>query len=198
MTWSKFDFMPQAVSRKPQAVHKRSAWRYVLACSLWLIACSCLTSCGIYSFNGTNIDPAVRTISIATIQNNSPQGPAFLTQRFTEDLKDYFQRNTNLRLVPRDGDLQFDGNIIAYDFAPASIQQVEGVSQAGSNRLTIQVKIRFTNSKDDKQSFEQVFQNFDDYPANRNISTINSDPTAVRTTTDKIITDIFNKSVANW
>ncbi|WP_236668680.1 LPS assembly lipoprotein LptE [Hymenobacter rubidus] len=172
--------------------------RVLLACGLWLIASSLLSSCGIYSFTGTNIDPTVRTISIATIQNNSPQGPAFLTQRFTEDLKDYFQRNTNLKIVPRDGDLQFDGNIVAYDFAPASIQQVNGVSQAGSNRLTIQVKIRFTNTKDDKQSFEQVFQNFDDYPANRNIATINSDPTAVRTTTDKIITDIFNKSVANW
>ena len=157
-----------------------------------------LGGCGGYSFNGTSIDPAVRTLSIATIQNNSPQGPAFLTQRFTEDLKDYFQRNTNLRIVPRDGDLQFNGNIVAYDFAPASIQKVAGIDQAGSNRLTIQVKIRFTNTKDDKQSFEQLFQSFDDYAANRNIATINNDPNAVRTTTDKIITDIFNKSVANW
>ena len=100
--------------------------------------------------------------------------------------------------MPRDGDLQFDGNIVAYDFAPAAIQQVGGISQAGSNRLTIQVKIHFTNTKDDKQSFEQVFQNYDDYSAARNIATINSDPSAVRTTTNKIITDIFNKSVANW
>ena len=151
-----------------------------------------------YSFNGTNIDPTVRTISIATIQNNAPTGPAFLTQRFTEDLKDYFQRNTTLKVVPRDGDLQFDGNIVAYDFAPASIQKIDGIDQAGSNRLTIQVKIRFTNTKDDKQSFEQTFQGFDDYSAGRNIATINSDPNAVRTTTNKIITDIFNKSVANW
>lgn len=198
MTWSKFDFRPQAAGCKPQVFHKLTTWRYLMVCSLWLVACSFLTGCGIYSFNGTNIDPAVRTISISTIQNNAPQGPAFLTQRFTEDLKDYFQRNTNLRIVPRDGDLQFDGNIVAYDFAPASIQQVNGVDQAGSNRLTIQVKIRFTNTKDDKQSFEQLFQNFDDYAGNRNIATINNDPNAVRTTTDKIITDIFNKSVANW
>ena len=184
MTWSKFKF---AVRRLNKAI------------SYQLLAISFLVSgCGIYSFNGTNIDPTVRTISIATIQNVTPQGPAFLTQRFTEDLKDYFQRNTNLRLVPRDGDLQFDGNIVAYDFAPAAIQQVNGVSQAGSNRLTIQVKISFVNTKDDKQSFEQVFQNYDDYSAARNIATINSDPSAVRTTTNKIITDIFNKSVANW
>ena len=197
MTWSKCSSLATgcqllAVGLLKKFVVKRAISYQLLATSLTL------SGCGAYSFNGTNIDPSVRTISISTIQNNSPQGPSFLTQRFTEDLKDYFQRNTNLKLVPRDGDLQFDGNVIAYDFAPASIQKVNGIDQAGSNRLTIQVRIRFTNTKDDKQSFEQIFQNFDDYPASRNIATINSDPTAVRTTTDKIVTDIFNKSVANW
>ncbi len=196
MTWSKCRLL--AVSCQLLAISFLNRV-FNRAISYQLIASSLLlSSCGIYSFNGTNIDPAVRTISVSNIQNVSPQGPSFLTQRFTEDLKDYFQRNTSLKVVPRDGDLQFDGSIIAYDFAPASIQQVNGVDQAGSNRLTIQVKIRFTNTKDDKQNFDQVFQNFDDYPASRNIATINSDPTAVRATTTKIITDIFNKSVANW
>ncbi|MDO7875964.1 LptE family protein [Hymenobacter sp. ASUV-10] len=168
-----------------------SAWCLVLG----MVA---LSGCGVYSFNGTNIDPAVRTISIQTIQNNSPTGPAFLTQRFTEDLKDYFQRNTNLTLVPRDGDLQFDGSIIAYDFSPTAIQQVDGVAQAGTNRLTIQVKIRFTNTKDELQSFDQTFQSFGDFPATQDVATVNNDQTAVRRITTNIITDIFNKSVANW
>lgn len=157
-----------------------------------------VSGCGVYSFGGTNIDPAVRTFSIQTIPNNAPTGPAFLTQRFTEDLKDYFQRNTKLALVPRDGDLQFEGAIIAYDYAPAAIQRVEGVDQAGSSRLTIQVKIRFTNTKDDKQSFEQVFQSFGDFPATQDIATVNNDQNAIRKITTGIVTDIFNKSVANW
>jgi hypothetical protein len=157
-----------------------------------------LSGCGIYSFNGTNIDPSVRTISIQTIQNNSPTGPAFLTQRFTEDLKDYFQRNTNLQMVQRDGDLQFEGAIVAYDFSPAAIQQVAGQDQAGSNRLTIQVKIRFTNTKNDTQSFEQTFQSFGDFAATQDIATVNNDQAAIRRINNNIITDIFNKSVANW
>ena len=165
-----------------------------------LLFCSvlALSGCGVYSFGGTNIDPAVRTFSIQTIPNNAATGPAFLTQRFTEDLKDYFQRNTKLTLVPRDGDLQFDGSIIAYDYAPAAIQKVDGIDQAGSSRLTIQVKIRFTNTKDDKQSFEQVFQSFGDFAATQDIATVNNDQTAIRRITTGIITDIFNKSVANW
>lgn len=193
MIWNKFDLKPQAASRKLQA-----AVRPLVAYSWWLIACSLLTSCGVYSFSGTNIDPAIRTFSVQTIQNNAPNGPAFLTQRFTEDLKDYFQRNTNLTLVPRDGDLQFDGTIIAYDYAPTAIQKVNGIDQAGSSRLTIQVKVRFTNSRDDTQSFDQVFQSFGDFPASQDISTVNNDQTSVRRITGNIITDIFNKSVANW
>ena len=119
-------------------------------------------------------------------------------QRFTEDFKDYFQRNTSIKQVARDGDLQFEGQIIAFDYAPAAIQQQNGQDQAGVNRLTIQVRIKFTNTKDPKQDFEQTFQSNGDFPATQDIARINNDPTAVRRITQNIITDAFNKSVANW
>ena len=165
---------------------------------LWLPVLLLSGGCGIYSFNGTNIDPAVKTISIATFQNNAPNAPAYLSQRFTEDIKDYFQRNTTLRLVPRDGDLQFDGTIVAYDFAPAAIQQAGTLPTAGANRLTIQVQLRFANTKDSKQDFEQTFQSQRDFASTQDIATINNDITSVREITRNIITDMFNKSVANW
>lgn len=157
-----------------------------------------LAGCSVYSFTGTNIASDVKTISIQTFQNNASNGPSFLAQRFTEDFKDYFQRNTTLRLVPRDGDLQIDGQIIAYDFAPAAIQREGNVDQAGVNRLTIQVRVKFTNTKDDKQSFEQPFQSNGDFPASQSVSAINNDPSSIRKITNNIITDVFNKSVANW
>ncbi|WP_223284498.1 LptE family protein [Hymenobacter qilianensis] len=156
-----------------------------------------LAGCSVYSFTGTNIDPAVKTISIATFQNNASNGPSFLAQRFTEDFKDYFQRNTTLKLVPRDGDLQFEGAITAYDFAPAAIQREGNVDQAGQNRLTIQVQVKFVNTKDPLQDLEQTFQSSDSFSATEDITTINNDP-RVRVITNNIITDVFNKSVANW
>ena len=160
-----------------------------------------LSGCGVYSFNGTNIDPSVKTISIQTFQNNAPNAPASLSQRFTEDIKDYFQRNTTLKLVPRDGDLQFDGTIAAYDFSPAAIQQSAqgtGLPGAGVNRLVIQVQLRFTNTKDNKQDFEQTFQSQKDFPSTQDLATVNNDQTSLREVTRNIITDMFNKSVANW
>jgi hypothetical protein len=173
-------------------------------CSRWatwllvLLVLPVVAGCSVYSFTGTNIDPSVKNISIQTFQNNASNGPSFLSQRFTEDLKDYFQRNTTLKITPRDGDLQFEGQIIAYDFAPAAIQKQDGVDQAGVNRLTVQVRVRFTNTKDPKQDFEQTFQSYDDFPATQDVARINNDPTAIRRITNNIITDVFNKSVANW
>ena len=173
-------------------------WRTLLVCGLCLATCSFLAGCSVYSFTGTNIDPEVKTISIGTFQNNSSNGPSFLAQRFTEDIKDYFQRNTTLKLVPRDGDLQFEGAITAYDYAPAAIQNQNGIDQAGVNRLTIQVRVKYSNTKDPKQDFEQTFQSNGDFPADQDITRINNDPTATRRITQNIITDTFNKSVANW
>jgi hypothetical protein len=190
----------QAASSKRQAAggKSRTRWLMLLACSLQLTACGFLTSCSVYSFTGTNIAPEVKTFSIATFQNTASNGPAFLAQRFTEDIKDYFQRNTQLKLVPRDGDLQFEGAITAFDYAPAAIQSQNGVDQAGVNRLTIQVRVKYTNTKDPKQDFEQTFQQPGDFPATLDITSITNDPTAVRRVTQNIITDVFNKSVANW
>ncbi|UOQ64449.1 LPS assembly lipoprotein LptE [Hymenobacter volaticus] len=183
MTWNKRNWLASPLT-------------WMLSCSLILTLA--LTGCSVYSFSGTNIDPAVKTISIATFQNTSNNGPSYLPQRFTEDFKDYFQRNTTIKQVPRDGDLQFEGEIIAFDYAPAAIQQQNGQDQAGVNRLTMQVRIKFTNTKDPKQDFEQTFQSNRDFPATQDIARINNDPTAVRTITQNIITDAFNKSVANW
>ncbi len=190
MIWNRLNSI---YTRKPATAGRRRALG-LLALPLLLAA----SGCGVYSFNGTNIDPTVKTISIQTFSSTAPNAPASLSQRFTEDIKDYFQRNTTLKLVPRDGDLQFEGSIVAYDYAPAAIQQVGVVSQAGANRLTIQVQLRFTNTKNTKQDFEQTFQSQADFLATQDIATVNNDQSSVRNITRNIITDMFNKSVANW
>lgn len=198
MTWSKRDRKCEVAGQKPLV--RRWARRLTGIFGLlggMLLVDSCSVASGGYSFTGTNIDPGVKTFSIQTVQNNAPTAPSFLSQRFTEDLKDYFQRNTSLKLVPRDGDLQFEGSIIAYEYAPAAIQKVGNVDLASQNRLTVQVKMRFTNTKDPKQDSDQTYQNFRDFQSTQDISSANNDP-KVRQLTNDIITDIFNKSVANW
>ena len=152
-----------------------------------------LQSCGAYSFTGTSLSPEVKSISIQTFPNNSGGGPANLSQTFSEKLRDYFQRNTNLNLVTRSGDVQFEGYITAWELAPLPPTANDVASQ---NRLTMRVKATYTNTRDETQSFEQDFSFFADFPSNANPAAF--EPKLIETISNQIINDIFNKSVANW
>lgn len=156
-----------------------------------------LSSCGIYSFTGTNLSPDIKTMSISTFPNNYGQGPSYLSQVVTTTIRDHFQRNTNLQMVPRDGDLIMEGQIIGFDFTPVAPQVQNGQDVAAINRLTLRIQVKFTNTKDPKQNFDQAFNGTQDFPQNTNLNQI--DESAIRTIVlDRIMPDIFTRSVANW
>jgi hypothetical protein len=75
-----------------------------------------------YSFTGTNINyELVKTFSVDNFFNDAGAGPANMEQRFTEALKEYYQRNTSLELVRTNGDLQFIGAINRYTLTPQAV-----------------------------------------------------------------------------
>ena len=73
---------------------------------------------------------------------------------FTEKLKEYYQRNTSLKLKSTDGDIQIEGSIITYELAPVSATAGD---KAAMNRLTITAEVRFVNKLDQEKSFEKSF-----------------------------------------
>ncbi|QNF35925.1 LptE family protein [Adhaeribacter swui] len=135
-------------------------------------------------------------MSVLNFENNSGQGPSNLTQLVSEEFRDYFQRNTNLKLIPQNGDLQFEGQILSFNFSPAALQRQGELDVASVNRLTISLQVRYKNNKDSKQDFEQSFSAFRDFPQNQNISQIND--ADIRRITEQLVMDVFNKSLANW
>jgi len=158
---------------------------------------------GCYSFTGTNISPDVKSISIANFSNSAGLGPSNLQQFITEDFKDYFQRNTSLRILPQAGDLQIEGQVTSYSFSPAAIQRTEptqgsntGLDQAGANRLTIVIQIRYTDTKNEANSFDQSFSGFHDFPINQDVNQISR--ADIQRITERIIYSVFTKTVANW
>ena len=156
-----------------------------------------LPGCISYSFTGTNIDPSIKTMTIQNFENNSGEGPSFMTNLVSEEFRTYFQRNSNLRLVADGGDIELEGQILSYNFSPAAIQNNETLGDiAGANRLTIRLQVRYKNNKDPKQDFEQSFSSFADFPQNQNISQI--DERSIRQITERMVQDVFNKTLANW
>jgi hypothetical protein len=156
--------------------------------------------CGIYSFTGTST--AARTMQVADIFNNTDLGPANLGPNFTNKLKDYFQRNSSLKVVPEGGELQVEGTIVAYAIAPmAPVAPIAGaarpVDDAALSRLTITVKLNYVDNLDPKNNFkDKTFSFFADFNNNLDFTRIQED--LERRIFDQILIDIFNATVANW
>jgi len=156
--------------------------------------------CGVYSFTGANISPDIKTISIQTFYNNAPLGPSNMSVLFTEKIKDYYQKNTSLALVQDEGDLQVEGTIENYTLTPVAPQanDASGVSFSALTRITISVKVSYTNTQD--ETFNYTNRNFSfyrDFDQN-NIDLSANEQGFVEEIFDQIVLDIFNSSVANW
>ncbi len=148
---------------------------------------------GGYSFTGTSISPEVKTVTIDYINNMAPIIYPSLSNNLTEALKDKFTRNTRLSLETYDGDLHFEGEITNYDVTSIAVTSSE---VAATNRLNITVKIRFTNNKDEKQSYNKSFSNYADYPSSQTLDAVQDQ--LIDEIVKKLIEDIFNAAVANW
>jgi len=153
----------------------------------------------VYSFTGASISPDTKTISILNFSDRSTTSPPFLAQTFAEKTREYFQRNTNLTVTNKEGDLNLEGTISQYaltPIAPTGSPGGTGVERAAQTRLTIGIKVKFTNSKNKEQNFDQLFSFFADFEQNKSFATVERE--LIETISDQSILDIFNKSVANW
>lgn len=156
-------------------------------------------ACGIYSFTGASIAPDVKTISVLNFADKSATSPPFLAQTFAEKAREYYQRNTSLQLVNQDGDLSVEGTITQYTLtpvAPTGTPGGTGTERAARTRLTIAVRVKFTNTKNKVQNFDQSFSFYDDFDQSQSFAAVEKN--LIETIADQIILDIFNKTVANW
>lgn len=161
-----------------------------------------LQACSVkYSFTGTNINyDVVKTFSVENFFNDSGGGPPNLEQRFTEALKEYYQRNTQLELIKTNGQLQFAGAISRYSLTPqaaVSSNDPNLPDRAGQMRLTITVEVEYINLTNEEESKKQPFTFFKDYDP-RNVTLLDVESQLVEEIFEVIIQDIFTATVANW
>lgn len=155
-----------------------------------------MASCGVaikYSLSGASIPPDAKTFSVAYFPNNASMVAPILSSTLTEALVDMFTRRTRLMQVDEGGDFAFEGEITNYTSVTAS---VSGGDVAVLNRLTITVKVRFTNALDEKQSWNKSFSAYEDYDTSRLLTEVEGE--LIPQIVDKLVTDIFQASASNW
>ena len=163
-----------------------------VACALLL---SLLAACSIsYKFNGASIDyTKIKTIAISDFTNQAPQVNPLLAPQFTESLKDIYIRQTRLQLVQSNGDLALEGEITGYDLTPTAVKEDAMSSQT---RLTITVRVRYTNNVNTEEDFEQSFSAYREYDDTQMFQQVESE--LCDQISEEIIDQIYNATVANW
>lgn len=146
-----------------------------------------------YTLSGASIAPEVKTVSVQHFVNRAPLGLTNMEQYFTDELKDKFKSQTSLTLVNDVGDLDFEGEITRYFTKPMAIT---GDETAAQNRLTIEVRVKFTNEIESQYNFDTKFSQYADYSSDLDLSSVEQE--LVEEIVEKLIEDIFNKSVVNW
>ena len=167
---------------------KRTKYYMVIAIAMLLTGCRMSVS-----LTGGTVDPRAKAVAITTFPNNASLVNPTLSQSFTTTLKDKIQAQTPLTIVNENGDYSIEGEIVDYSVNPVAIQ---GNDTPAMNRLTITVRVRFTNKFDENQNFEQSFSRYADYYSTQNLSSVEA--SLVAEISDALTDDIFNKAFVNW
>ncbi len=152
-----------------------------------------LQGCGIYTFSGTSIQPDVKTVAIDYFGYKALKVNPTLSNNLTEALKDKFKKLTKLEEVEMDPDLHLQGEVTGYEVRAAAVTANEVAAQ---NRLTVTVKLVFTNRKYPEDNFEKSFSAYADYDSTNSLDAVES--SLCEEIVDKLVEDMFNASVAQW
>lgn len=165
----------------------------VIGCLLMLTTAS---SCRIsYKFNGAALDYNVyRTIRVGQFPIRAALVYAPLQQTFENELTDYFARNTRLQTTDSgNADLSIEGEITGYSLSP---QAVTEDAYASKTRLTISVRVKYTDTRNDANSVDQTFSAYRDFSATELL--IDVQDQLCQEISKELVELIFNATLGNW
>ena len=152
-------------------------------------------SCRIsYKFNGAALDYNVyKTINIGQFPIRAALVYAPLQQTFENELSDYITRNTRLRAVEGASDLEIEGEITGYNLTP---QAVTEDAYASRTRLTITVRVKYTDTKNDANDIDQTFSAYRDFDASMMLDEVQDQ--LCQEIAKELVELIFNATLGNW
>jgi hypothetical protein len=152
-------------------------------------------SCGVsYGFKSVAIPENIKTFQVDFFGYQATLVEPGIERTFTLALQDQIQDQSSLSLVNTNGDYVYQGEITRYYIAPITATANNTASQS---RLTIEINVRFINTKDDEASFEKKFSFFYDYNATLPMQGATLD-IALEVIYEQITQDIVNATLANW
>ena len=135
----------------------------------------------------------MNTFYIEAFELTTTNAEPSITTVFSETLSDKILTESKLRKSEIDPDYTFSGAVTRYQVKQVAPQPGE---TSAFNRLEIDVRVKFENSKDEEQNFEKNFPFFNDFPSDQNILDIQDE--LIANIFDQIVEDVFNQAFTNW
>ncbi len=175
---------------------RKSLSRYILPVVSALLLTVAGESCRIsYKLNGAALDYTVyKTVSVSDFPIRAALVYPPLQTTFENELLDYITRNTRLQTVDNgSSDLQIEGEITGYDLSP---QAVTEDAYASKTRLTITVKVKYTDNKDENNDLDQTFSAYRDFDSSQMLNDVQDQ--LCQEISKELVQLIFNATLGNW
>lgn len=165
--------------------------KHILLLVLLLVLQACSVS---YKFNGASINyQTTKSISIADFPNNAALVYPQLSNMLSETIRDQYVRQTRLQVLTKGGNLELEGEIVGYELTPMAIS---ADSYASETKLTLTVKVSFTNNVAPEESFERTYSAFQVFDATKLLTDVQEE--LCNTMVAEIAENIYNDTVARW
>lgn len=162
-----------------------------VALATFILPQGCVPS---YKFNGSALDYSLyRTIHVSDFPIRAALVYPPLQQTFENELLDYITRNTRLQTTDGASDLQLEGEITGYNLSP---QAVTEDAYASKTRLTITVRVKYTDTKAEGKDIDQSFSAYRDFDSSLMLTDVQDQ--LCQEISKELVDLIFNATLGNW
>lgn len=155
-----------------------------------------INSCSVsYQFNGASVDyNIVKTISIQDFPNHAQLVYPTLSASFSDALRNKFIRQTRLRIVDNNADLELEGEITGYEIKgiAAKADQFDSMTE-----LIVTVRVRYINNQNPDDDLQQSFTSNRQFD-NSMGSLDQMENELVTDIIEDLVDQIYNATLGNW
>ncbi len=164
---------------------------FILFAAMAFTLTRCIPS---FRMNGTAINYDIyKTIDISEFPIRAALVYPPLQQTFENKLLDYVTRQTRLQEVDGPADIELTGEITGYSLSP---QAVGTDAYATETRLTITVRVKYTDNKNPANNLDQTFSAYRQFSSSLMLTDVQDD--LCNQISEELVNLIFNATLGNW
>ncbi len=156
-----------------------------------------LTGCKpVFTFNGSILNYDVyKTIYVSEFPIRAALVYPPLQQTFENEILNYVTRQTKLQVVdnPNNADINLSGEITGYSLSP---QAVGTDAYATETRLTISVRVKYTDNQNSANDLDQTFSAYRQFSSSLMLTDVQDE--LCQQISEELATLIFNSTLGNW